>query len=48
MRLQGFDDKEYKLEKDMCVISDRKGVLGLGGIIGGKRPELNLVLQIFY
>ncbi len=38
-----LDNKKYKLEKDMCVISDHKGVLGLGGIIGGTRSgtELN-------
>ena len=30
-----LDNKKYKLEKGMCVISDHKGVLGLGGIIGG-------------
>ena len=30
-----LDNKDYKLEKGMCVISDYKGVLGLGGIIGG-------------
>ena len=32
-----LDSKNYKLEKGMCVISDNKGVLGLGGIIGGIR-----------
>ena len=38
-----LDNKNYKLEKGMCVISDQKGVLGLGGIIGGIRSgtELN-------
>ena len=38
-----LDNKNYKLENDMCVISDNKGVLGLGGIIGGIRSgtELN-------
>ena len=38
-----LDNKEYKLEKDMCVISDNSGVLGLGGIIGGTSTgtELN-------
>ena len=38
-----LDNKNYKLEKGMCVISDHKGVLGLGGIIGGTRSgtELN-------
>ena len=32
---EALDNKEYKLKKDMCVISDKSGVLGLGGIIGG-------------
>ena len=32
-----LDNKKYKLEDDMCVISDDNGVLGLGGIIGGTR-----------
>ena len=34
---KALDNKEYKLENDMCVISDASGVLGLGGIIGGTR-----------
>ena len=32
---KALDNKEYTLEKEMCVISDNSGVLGLGGIIGG-------------
>ena len=38
-----LDNKNYKLKDGMCVISDNKGVLGLGGIIGGTRSgtELN-------
>jgi len=32
---EALDNKNYKLQKDMCVISDKSGVLGLGGIIGG-------------
>ena len=32
-----LDEKKYTLTKDMCVISDKSGVLGLGGIIGGTR-----------
>jgi phenylalanyl-tRNA synthetase beta chain len=35
--LKALDNKDYKLENDMCVISDNSGVLGLGGIIGGTR-----------
>ncbi|MDB2489882.1 phenylalanine--tRNA ligase subunit beta [Candidatus Pelagibacter bacterium] len=40
---KALDNKEYKLEEGMCVISDATGVLGLGGIIGGTRSgtELN-------
>jgi phenylalanyl-tRNA synthetase beta chain len=34
---KALDNKDYKLGKDMCVISDKSGVLGLGGIIGGIR-----------
>ena len=50
---KALDDKEYKLEKDMCVISDRKGVLGLGGIIGGtktgtKFDTSNILLESAY
>ncbi len=37
-----LDNKSYKLEKDMCVISDANGVLGLGGIIGGIRSGTEL------
>ena len=37
-----LDNKNYKLEKGMCVISDYKGVLGLGGIIGGTRSGTEL------
>jgi phenylalanyl-tRNA synthetase beta chain len=32
---EALDNKNYKLQNDMCVISDKSGVLGLGGIIGG-------------
>ncbi len=40
---EALDNKEYKLGDDMCVISDKSGVLGLGGIIGGIRSgtEIN-------
>jgi phenylalanyl-tRNA synthetase beta chain len=36
-KFTALDKKDYKLENNMCVISDNKGVLGLGGIIGGTR-----------
>ncbi len=40
---RALDNKDYKLDDGMCVISDHHGVLGLGGIIGGTRSgtELN-------
>ena len=37
-----LDNKNYKLTEGMCVISDDKGVLGLGGIIGGIRSGTDL------
>ncbi len=40
-----LDNKDYKLEKGMCVISDNKGVLGLGGIIGGTRSGTELATK---
>jgi phenylalanyl-tRNA synthetase beta chain len=40
--LTALDKKNYKLEDGMCVISDNKGVLGLGGIIGGIRSGTEL------
>ncbi len=48
-----LDNKNYKLESGMCVISDHKGVLGLGGIIGGTRSGTefntkNILLESAY
>ncbi len=48
-----LDNKNYKLESGMCVISDSKGVLGLGGIIGGIRSSTefdtkNILLESAY
>ncbi|WP_435149018.1 phenylalanine--tRNA ligase subunit beta [Candidatus Pelagibacter bacterium nBUS_32] len=48
-----LDNKNYKLEDGMCVISDSKGVLGLGGIIGGIRSGTefdtkNILLESAY
>ena len=34
---KALDGKKYDLKNNMCVISDRSGPLGLGGIIGGTR-----------
>ena len=48
-----LDNKNYKLDDEMCVISDSKGVLGLGGIIGGTRSctgfdTKNILLESAY
>ncbi len=41
-KFTALDNKDYKLEDGMCVITDYKGVLGLGGIIGGTRSGTEL------
>ena len=48
-----LDDKKYTLQKDMCVIADKSGVLGLGGVIGGTRSGTeietkNILLESAY
>ncbi len=48
-----LDEKKYTLQKDMCVIADKSGVLGLGGIIGGTRSGTeietkNILLESAY
>ena len=48
-----LDDKKYTLQKDMCVISDKSGILGLGGVIGGTRSGTeidtkNILLESAY
>ncbi len=50
---EALDNKEYKLYDNMCVISDKSGVLGLGGIIGGTRSgtefnSKNILLEAAY
>ncbi len=42
---EALDNKTYKLEDNMCVISDKSGVLGLGGIIGGMRSATELATK---
>ena len=34
-KLSALDGKEYELTREMCVIADDRGVLGLGGVMGG-------------
>ena len=50
---EALDNKEYKLDDNMCVISDKSGALGLGGIIGGTRSGTefntkNILLESAY
>ena len=50
---EALDKKQYKLDDSMCVISDKSGVLGLGGIIGGTRSGTefntkNILLEAAY
>ena len=50
---KALDNKEYKLDNNMCVISDKSGILGLGGIIGGTRSGTefntkNILLESAY
>ena len=39
---EALDNKKYKLNNEMCVVTDRSGVLGLGGIIGGTKTSSEL------
>ena len=50
---EALDNKKYKLDNGMCVITDRSGILGLGGIIGGvttstKQDTKNILLESAY
>ena len=50
---EALDGKKYKLKNNMCVISDKSGALGLGGIIGGTRSgtefeTTNILLESAY
>ena len=39
---EALDNKKYLLDEGMCAITDKSGVLGLGGIIGGNRSSTEL------
>ena len=50
---EALDNKKYTLENNMCAITDKSGVLGLGGIIGGTRSSTefstkNILLESAY
>ena len=39
---EALDNRKYKLDNGMCVITDQSGVIGLGGIIGGVTTSTEL------
>jgi len=50
---EALDNKKYTLGSNMCAITDKSGVLGLGGIIGGTRSGTefstkNILLESAY
>ncbi len=50
---EALDNKKYKLDKGMCVITDKSSILGLGGIIGGMKTSTefktrNILLESAY
>jgi len=50
---EALDNKKYTLDSNMCAITDKSGVLGLGGIIGGTRSGTefstkNILLESAY
>ena len=50
---EALDNKKYILKNNMCAITDKSGVLGLGGIIGGTRSGTefstkNILLESAY
>ena len=50
---EALDNKKYALQNNMCAITDKSSVLGLGGIIGGTRSGTefstkNILLESAY
>ena len=50
---EALDNKKYTLDNNMCAITDKSGVLGLGGVIGGTRSGTefstkNILLESAY
>jgi len=50
---EALDNKRYKLDNGMCVITDKSGILGLAGIIGGittstAQDTKNILLESAY
>lgn len=44
-RIDALDDKSYSLKSDTLVIADKKDVLAIAGIKGGKKAEIDLNTQ---
>jgi phenylalanyl-tRNA synthetase beta chain len=42
---EALDNKKYTLDLNMCAITDKSGVLGLGGIIGGTTSGTELTTK---
>ncbi len=40
-KLVALDGKTYDITEDMCVITDRSGVIGLGGVMGGESTAVS-------
>ncbi|MEL6781868.1 MAG: phenylalanine--tRNA ligase subunit beta [Pseudomonadota bacterium] len=38
---EALDGKTYDVTEDMCVIADRSGVIGLGGVMGGESTAVS-------
>ena len=52
-KFEGLDNKRYNLKSNMCVITDKSSILGLGGIIGGTKTSTalntkNILLESAY
>jgi len=50
---KALDNKKYTLQDSMCAITDKSGILGLGGIVGGIRSgtelsTINILLESAY
>ena len=50
---EALDNKKYTLDSNMCCITDKSGLLGLGGVIGGTRSGTefstkNILLESAY
>ena len=44
---EALDNSKYKLKSGMCVIADKRSILGLGGIIGGTKTSTELGTKIY-